>query len=121
MPMQINSLCHCNIRYCTMYFKYIIQHLLLFLCFGKVNSSDIKGHTFNIEHEKRVIGHSTNIAIDTVSSIVHCAMNCAIQHACCSATFDVNTRSCGVNSQCSPKMEQYSDSMMITKVLSEGK
>jgi len=89
---------------------------LLFISFGKVNSSDIKGHTFNIEHEKHVVGHSTNIAIDTVSSIVHCAMNCAIQHAWCSASFDDDTRSSGVNSQCSPKMEQYSDYMMITKM-----
>jgi hypothetical protein len=40
---------------------------------------------------------------------------------CCCASFDSNTGSCSLNSHCSPHLEQYSDSLIITKILSEGK
>jgi len=73
-----------------MSFKCIIQHVMLYLFFGKVNFSDIREHTFNVTYEKRFVGHSTNIGIQTVPSILRCAVESASQHACCSASFDSN-------------------------------
>jgi len=104
-----------------MSFKCIRQHTMLSLFFGIVHSSDVTDYNFNIEYEKRISGHSTNIAIKVVPSILHCAIVCVPQHMCCSASFDSNTGSCSLNSHCSPQLEQYSDSLIITNILSEGK
>jgi len=101
--------------------KCTLQHLLLFLFLGRVNSSDIRKLNFNVTYEKRIVGNSTNISIQTASSRLHCATQCASQHACCSASFDHNTRSCSLNSQCYPEVEHYSDSMMMTKISPPGK
>jgi hypothetical protein len=104
-----------------MSFKCIRQHAMLFLFLGIVHSSEVEDYDFNIEHEKRIAGHSTNIALHIVSSTLHCAKECASQHMCCCASFDSNTGSCSLNSHCSPQLEQYSDSLIITKSVSEGK
>ena len=104
-----------------MSFKCIRQHAMLSLFFGIVHSSDVRDYNFNIEYEKRIAGHSTNIAIQVVPSILHCAINCVSQHMCCIASFDSNTGICSLNSHCYPQLEEYSDSLIITKILSEGK
>jgi len=104
-----------------MSFKRFRQHVILSLFFRIVNSSNVTDYNFNIEYEKRIVGQSTNIGIQTVSSLLSCATKCASQHACCSASFDSNTRSCSLNSQCYSELEQYSDYTMITKTLSDGK
>ena len=65
---------------------------MLFLFLGIVHSSEVEDYDFNIEHEKRIAGHSTNIALHIVSSTLHCAKECASQH-----------------------------SLIITKIVSEGK
>ena len=119
--IQTNSICHCNMGLCTMSFKRFRQHVILSLFFGIVNSSNVTDYNFNIEYGKRIVGQSTNIGIQTVSSKLDCAITCTSQHACCSASFDNNTGICSLNSQCSPQLEQYSDSMIITKILSGGK
>ena len=106
---------------CTMSFKCIRQHAMLSLFFGIVHSSDVTANMFNIKYEKRIAGHSTNIAIQVVPSILQCVIQCVSQHMCCSASFDSKTGSCSLNSHCSPQLEQYSDSLIITKMLSEGK
>jgi hypothetical protein len=106
---------------CTMFFKCIRQRAMLSLFFGIVHSSDVTDYNFNIKYEKRIAGHSTNIAIPAVPSILQCAIDCVSQHMCCSASFDSNTGSCSLNSHCSPQWEQYSDFLIITKMLSEGK
>ena len=94
---------------------------MLSLFVGIVNSLNVTDNNFNIEYEKRIVGHSTNKSIQAVSSILQCATQCATQHACCSASFDSNSRSCYLNSDCYPELEHYPDSMMITKILSHGK
>jgi hypothetical protein len=104
-----------------MSFKCIRQHAMLSLFLGIVHSSEVADDHFNIEYEKRIAGHSTNIALHIVSSTLHCAMECVSQHMCCCASFDSNTGSCRLNSHCSPQLEQYSDSLIIKKILSEGK
>jgi len=104
-----------------MSFKCIRQHVMLSVLFRIVNSSNVTDYKFNIAYEKRIVGQSTNIGIHTVSSLLRCATQCASQHACCSASFDNKTRSCSLNSQCYPELEQYSDSMLITKTLLDGK
>ena len=106
---------------CTMSFKCSRQHAMLSLILGIVHSSAVADYHFNIEYEKRIAGHSTNIALHIVSSTLHCAMECVSQHMCCCASFDSNTGSCRLNSHCSPQLEQYSDSLIIKKILSEGK
>ena len=104
-----------------MSFKCIRQHAMLSLFLGIVTSSNVTGGNFSIEYEKRIVRHSTNIALHIVSSTLHCAMECVSQHMCCCASFDSNTGSCSLNSHCSPQLEQYSDSLIITKMSSEGK
>ena len=52
---------------------------------------------------------------------MHCAMECVSQPMCCCASFYSNTGSCSFNSHGSPQLEQYSDSLIITKIVSEGK
>ena len=106
---------------CTMSFKCIRQHAMLSLFLGIVHSSDVTDYIFNIKYEKRIAGHSTNIAIQVVPSILQCVIQCVSQHMCCSASFDSKTGSCSLNSHCSPQLEQYSDSLIIKKMLSEGK
>lgn len=101
--------------------KCTLQHLLVFLFLRKVNFLDIREHTFNVTYEKRIVGNSTNISIQTAPSRFHCAIQCASQHACCSASFDKNKRSCSLNSQCYPEVEHYSDSMMMKKISPNGK
>ena len=119
--IQTNSTCHFNMGLCTMSFKCIRQHAMLSLFLGIVHSSEVADDHFNIEYEKRIAEHSRNIALHIVSSTLHCAMECASQHMCCSASFDSNTGSCSLNSHCSPQLEQYSDSLIIKKIVSEGK
>ena len=104
-----------------MSFKCIRQHAMLSLFLAIVHSSEVADYHFNIEHEKRIAGHSTSIALHIVSSTLHCAMKCASKDMCCCATFDSNTGSCSLNSHCYPQLEQYSDSLIIAKILSEGK
>jgi hypothetical protein len=104
-----------------MSFKCIRQHAMLSLFLGIVTSSNVTGGNFSIEYEKRIVRHWTNIALHIVSSTLHCAMECVSQHMCCCASFDSNTGSCSLNSHCSPQLEQYSDSLIITKMSSEGK
>ena len=104
-----------------MSFKCIRQHAMLSLFLGIVNSSNVADCNFSIEYEKRIFQHSTNIALHNVSSTLRCTMECVSQHMCCCASFDSNTGSCSLNSDCSPQLEQYSDSLIITKMLSEGK
>ena len=104
-----------------MSFKCIRQHAMLFLFLAIVHSSEVADYHFNIEYEKCIGGHSTNIALHIVSSTLHCAMECASKHMCCCASFHSNTGSCSLNSHCSPQLEQYSDSLIIAKILSEGK
>jgi hypothetical protein len=88
--IQRNSTCHCNMALCTMSFKCSRQHAMLYLILGIVHSSAVADYHFNIEHEKRIAGHSTNIALHIVPSTLHCAIECASQHteqkesiACC--------------------------------------
>ena len=104
-----------------MSFKSSRQHAMLSLILGIVHSSAVADYHFNIEYEKRIAGHSTNIALHIVSSTLDCARECASHHMCCCASFDSNTGSCSLNSHCLPHLEQYSDSLIITKILSEGK
>ena len=104
-----------------MSFKCIRQHAMISLFLGIVHSLEVADYHFNIEYEKRIAGHSTNIALHIVPSTLHCAIECVSQHMCCCASFDSNTGSCSLNSHCSPQLEQYSDSLIITKILSEGK
>ena len=104
-----------------MSFKCIRQHAMLSLFLGTVYSSEVADYHFNIEYEERIAGNSTNIALHIVPSKLHCAITCVSQHMCCCASFDSNTGSCSLNSHCSPQLEQYSDSLIITKMLSEGK
>jgi hypothetical protein len=106
---------------CTMSFKCSRQHAMLSLILGIVHSSAVADYHFNIEHEKRIAEHSTKIALHIVSSTLYCAIKCVSQHMCCCASFDNNTGSCSLESHCSPQLEQYSDSLIITKMLSEGK
>jgi hypothetical protein len=121
MIIQTNSTCHCNMGLCTMSFKCIRLHAILSLFLGIVHSSEVVDYRFNIEHEKRIVEHSTKIALHIVSSTLYCAIKCVSQHMCCCASFDNNTGSCSLESHCSPQLEQYSDSLIITKMLSEGK
>lgn len=104
-----------------MSFMCIRKHAILSLFFGIFHSSDVTDYIFNIEYEKRIAGHSTNISIQVVPSIWQCAMDCVSQHMCCSASFDSNTRRCSIDSHCSPPLDQNSDSLIITKILSESK
>ena len=105
--IQTNSTCHCNMGFCTMSFKCIRQHAMLSLLFGIVHSSDVTDYNFNIENEKRIAGHSTNIALHIVKSTLHCAIECASQHMCCCASFDSNTGSCSLNShKCLPQEQE---------------
>ena len=104
-----------------MSFKCIRQHAMLSLFLGIVHSSEVADYLFNIEYEKRIAGHSTNIALHIVPSTLLCAIECISQHMCCCASFDSNTGSCSLNSHCSPQLEQYSDSLIMTKIISEGK
>ena len=121
MLVYTHITCHCNMGLCTMSFKCIRQHAMLSLFLGIVHSLEVADDHFNIEYEKRIAGHSTNIALHIVSSTLDCARECASHHMCCCASFDSNTGSCSLNSHCLPHLEQYSDSLIITKILSEGK
>ena len=110
-----------NMGLCTMSFKCIRQHAMLSLFLEIVHSSEVADDHFNIEYEKRIAGHSTNIALHIVSSTLHCPMECVSQHMCCCASIYSNTGSCNLNSHCSPQLEQYSDSLIIKNILSECK
>ena len=106
---------------CTMSFKCIRQHAILSVILGIVHSSEVVDYRFNIEYGKRIAEHSTKIALHIVSSTLYCAIKYVSQHMCCCASFDNNTGSCSLESHYSPQLEQYSDSLIITKMLSEGK
>ncbi|CAC5387322.1 unnamed protein product [Mytilus coruscus] len=75
--------------------------------------SQSNANIFELENGNRIASNVTRVGIKQATSDISCASSCSSHGTCCSASYEIETSTCFLDSCCYPVTEAFLDALVI--------